>query len=174
MKKVLYGAICILGLQIAACEMEVPTKQVGSFSIKDFCQLTGGVYIDQDENQPENNDRCICGGKVCGEYVTCVVNEKGEQICMGAENVDHPQYTCTIKGMKVCFDRVIETPTESGISYSQAGYYVECDGSNWTSPQICPKGNSCKQYLEHNMLYSTECGECQNNGDKCINGMNIQ
>ncbi|GEM_PF-5007003 len=184
MKKLLCGVLCALGISVLGCEMEVPKDQVGSFSLKDFCQLTGGLYIESYEDIPDYiegyedikkdsndyKDKCICGKQICDEYVTCIVNENNQQVCMGTENVDHPQYTCTLKGMQICFDRVVERKTETGYEYSQSGYYVECDGATWSVAQECSNGVSCKTYLEHNMLYSTKCGDCQNNNTTCING----
>ena len=162
MKKLLLcGVLCALGISFAGCDMEVPTSQVGSFSNKDFCQLTGGKFND-------DTQLCTCpNGDTCGENVTCVpdpTDPTKPYVCMGTENIDHPRYTCTIKGMRVCFDRI----TDENIS---SGYYVECDGLKWGEAKQCPNGNSCKSYIEHDMLYSMECGDCQNDGNTCFNGI---
>ncbi len=163
MKNIISGAICAIGILGAGCDMDVPTEQVGSFTLAEFCGLTGGVY-----NQETKH--CICD-RECGDNVTCVVDSTSNKyVCMGAENLDYPEYTCTMKDMTLCFERVINNDRTSINNGKTSGYIIKCDGTNWSSPLPCDEGYSCKAYSQHNLFYSTECGECQNDGKNCIGG----
>ena len=90
---------------------------------------------------------------------------------MGIQNKDLPELVCTLKGQRVCFDRINFDTKAQAVTAS--GYYVECDGVSWSQIKQCPGNNSCKTYVEHSTIYSTECGECQNDGTTCINGKRI-
>ena len=182
MKKILLcGALCALSISFLGCEMEVPTEEVGSFTFEEFCTLTGGNYIPdinkvEDENKKITTSkilqRCRCGTDICGEGVTCVINDTQTGLkCMGAESNDLPQLLCTEKGKTICYDRVAGTALTG---FTPSGYFVECDGSNWSEPKQCPNGYSCKPNLINNLYYSTECGECTNDGKDCVSGTLVQ
>ena len=157
MKKIICSAICAIGILGAGCDMDIPTEQIGSFSLADFCALTGGVFNNDD-------DRCYCSDVKCGNNVTCVVDPTSSKyVCMGQENGDYPQYTCIHKDMTLCFDRIVNEKT--------SGYYITCDGNSWSAPQKCKNDYSCSTYLEHDVFYATQCGECNNSEDAdCTRG----
>jgi hypothetical protein len=156
MKKIICSAICAIGILGAGCDMDIPTEQIGSFSLADFCALTGGVFN-------FDNNHCTCGGIECGNNVTCVVDTTSSQyVCMGQENGDYPQYTCIHQGMTLCFDRIVNK--------KPVGYYVTCDGTSWGNPVKCENNNSCRGYLEHDVFYASQCGNCNNSDENCIRG----
>lgn len=166
MKKISLGVLCALGILITGCDTDIPTDEIGTLSRADMCGMTGGTY-------DRKEDTCWCGGNKCENDVTCRYNaDKKDYECLGFENKDLPELICTIQGQRICFDRInFDAKTLSVTSAS--GYYVECDGTKWGEPTQCPSGNSCKTYLDRTLTYSTECGECQNNGTTCINGVLI-
>ena len=117
----------------------------------------------------ENEKVCYCSGNRCGENVLCGVDTATNQyVCMMAGNMEYPQYACTMQGMTLCFDRIVQDK-KSG-NYSTSGYFITCDGSSWNTPTPCENGNSCSGYLEHDLFYSTTCGECNNVVKGCIRG----
>ncbi len=172
MKKLLCGVLCAMGILAVGCDMDIPADEVGSFTSADFCALTGGEFLPSAKDSSEK--RCFCGGTECGEGVSCVVDSVTRQyVCMGERNLDYPEYTCTIKDMTICFNRVVNLQ-QTGTSIGEiVGYVVECDGANWTSPKACPNNYSCKTYTEHALLYSTQCGECLDDGVNCIRGQKV-
>ena len=159
MKKISLGVLCALGILITGCDTDIPTDEVGVFSIEDSCGLTGGSFN-------KVTKICTCGTTPCEKDVTCKYNQSNKTYeCLGQANTDLPELTCTLQGQRICVDRVDGN--------GSSGYYVECDGANWGEITQCPSGNSCKSYLEHTLIYSSECGDCQNNGTTCINGVLI-
>ncbi len=165
MKKLSFGVVCALGILGTGCDMEIPNDQLGQLSAAELCTLSGGEF-----NEAEKT--CYCGGVRCGENVTCGVDEASNKyVCMTAGNMDYPQYTCTLQGMTLCFDRIVNLIDENGIEIRKTfGYYVYCNGTSWETPAPCRNNYSCSTYLEHDVFYATECGECNNNDTECIRG----
>ena len=159
MKRILCGALCVIGVLSAGCDMDIPSDQVGTLTYEAICGLTGGAY-----NQEER--RCYCDGVKCGENVSCVLDMTSKRyVCTGYANMEYPEYICTLNNMTVCFDRVIDGRS--------VGYYVKCDGISWSSPIVCPAGNSCRSYDELGLIPSTECGDCNNDTVQCIRGTDL-
>lgn len=164
MKKLSFGVLCALGILGSGCDMDIPNDQVGTLSTEELCIFSGGTF--------ENDKSCHCGTDRCGENVTCAVDTtENKYVCMTSGNMEYPQYTCTLQGMTLCFDRIIKDPLNN--SYKTSGYFISCDGTAWSSPSPCENGFSCRTYLEHDVFYASECGVCNNDNDKekgCIRG----
>lgn len=163
MKKLSLGVLCALGILASGCDLDIPNDQLGKLSNAELCAFSGGEFN-------TNEKSCYCGGKRCGENVSCTVDTTTNQyVCQSAGNMDYPQYNCSFKGMTLCFDRIVEDKkAESG--YTTSGYYILCDGTSWTTPTQCNNGASCSAYLEHDVFYSTQCGECNNADEGCNRG----
>jgi hypothetical protein len=161
MKKLSFGVICALGILGTGCDMEIPNDQIEELSLGDLCSFSGGDYNTKEKS-------CYCDGIRCGANVSCVVSPSSNKYeCASGGNLDYPEYTCTLQGMMLCFDRI--TIAEDG-STMTSGYYVECNGTSWSTPKPCESGYSCSAYMEHDVYYSTKCGECNNKDSNCIRG----
>jgi len=165
MKKYLAGILSLVCLTVAGCDTEVPLEGIQDqlLSTKTLCVLTGGTYDSE-------TSLCQCGTSVCGEGVNCRVSVENGEYSLSCGGVPYTFLTegpCTMRGVEVCTDRI----DKSGVS---VGYYTKCgDDNQWAEEQRCNNGYSCKIYEFKTNIMSSQCGDCQNDGDKCIAGRKL-
>jgi len=170
MRKWPIGALFALGLFWGGCDMDVPSEEIASLGDKEFCRLTGGEYrtiINSETQVPE--EYCFCGGKQCGKHVNCQINEdaldeSSKYTCGGVGYTFLTEGPCTMIGVEVCTDRI----GRDGVA---VGYYTQCSENRWTEEKVCPSNYSCKLYMFRGFAMSSKCGDCQNDGNTCINGV---
>ena len=164
MKKLSLGVLCALGMLGSGCDFDIPNEQMGMLTAADLCAYSGGDFNEREKN-------CYCDGHRCGENVTCGIDaDTNKYVCLSAGNMDYPQYTCTLPGMTLCFDRIINTTVDGKPATKTAGYSISCEGTSWSTPSPCENGYSCSGYLEHDVFYASKCGECNNQDTGCIRG----
>ena len=167
MKKLSFGMLCALGILGSGCDLDIPNDQLGTLTNAELCSFSGGDF-----NVDEKT--CYCGGTRCGENVTCGVDpETKKYFCLSSGNMDYPQYTCTMSGMTLCFDRIVkDESSKDKDQYKTSGYFITCDDktNSWSTPSQCDNSYSCSTYLEHDMYYATQCGECNNHEEGCHRG----
>jgi hypothetical protein len=174
MKKLLLGMLGALCVCASACDQEIPSDEVLPFLGEDsLCVLSGGVYhpntvkTDKDGKTTTLNDaHCVCGGVHCSQKVNCTMLAGEKYACGGMGYAFLTEGLCTMKGIQVCAERV----NSRG---EVIGYYTECTPQNrWADEKPCTSNNSCK-LLVSGTVWGSQCGDCQNDGVTCINGIRV-